>query len=147
MEKSEEKFIRDNARTVGFKLCNEISIDGVIGGISRETIDKTVDDLAEMCEGVADYKPHAEFALQMAEEVVALRIVVSELLAGPRAEPNALIQKCQALHEELMRSGFYATGHKMHEVVQKIGFEYAGKIEQQGRKSSRKAKQGAKDEQ
>lgn len=40
-----------------------------------------------------------------------------------------LIQKCTALHYDLIAAGFHVTARKMHETVQQIGWEYANKLD------------------
>lgn len=38
---------------------------------------------------------------------------------------SALVNRCTALHYDLMRAGLIRTGHAMHEVVREIGWEVA----------------------
>jgi len=49
-----------------------------------------------------------------------------------------LIQRVVMLHQDLMRAGLLATGHKMHEVVREIGYEVACKLEQKEKRATSK---------
>lgn len=42
-----------------------------------------------------------------------------------RVDVNRLAIECVQLHHKLHAAGLYASGHKMHEVVRKIGWELA----------------------